>query len=73
MQMKNDGVTKSLQWGHILSDVDSTHTYTQKGAEQWRFNGATSFQMWIVCVLRMRICVNSWLQWGHILSDVDRG
>ncbi len=61
-----------LQWGHILSDVDSPAA-TLSTARLFSFNGATSFQMWIVTTEPSFVVFFCRLQWGHILSDVDSG
>ena len=62
-----------LQWGHVLSDVE-THAGTApcRGFAHRCFNGATSCRTWKrSSVSRIIVSAPDLLQWGHVLSDVE--
>jgi len=61
-----------LQWGHVLSDMETPGTASRADATAVSFNGATSFRTWKRLVgsgmSRVPIVL---LQWGHVLSDME--
>ena len=61
----------SLQWGHVLSNVETTCRPGIFCGPVRRFNGATFFQTWKRLLAEIDRPNAQKLQWGHVLSNVE--
>ena len=60
-----------LQWSHDLSAMDTRRPVERRPPTPDRFNGAMTFQPWILRVSVAADGLDRTLQWSHDLSAMD--
>ena len=61
----------SLQWSHVLTNVESAPLDLWLLRPQPRFNGATSSRTWKEIVETTGFTYTGTLQWSHVLTNVE--
>jgi hypothetical protein len=62
---------KSLQWGHVRSDVETLPAKLTRSKQNLASMGPRPFRRGNLRSRRARITAARLLQWGHVRSDVE--